>query len=884
MRFPCCDLRRLGLLRAAANPAVNAIEYLEVLDRLAPPGVPRQQTLLLRLLNPGFVIAPQQVRITGGERIRTVRVLWAAPGNALPALAEPSLAAAVVAATDDPARTLVLRTDSAGDFSHYTLQLVAAGGSTAPPPGFDLVLSVLEFSFKVECPSEFDCAMVPACPPTPPDKPAIDYLAKDYPGFRRLMLDRLALLAPGWTERSAADLGVALVEVLAYAADNLSYRQDAVANEAYLGTARKRVSVRRHARLVDYRMHDGCNARAWLQLQVRGGAFVLARGTPVFTRTAEVDPGLRPDSAGLRRLNDAGALVFETALTQTLDERNNRLLFYTWGQAGCCLPVGSTTATLRGRPPLARGDVLVLEEVASPTTADEANAPADADRSHRWAVRLTRVDATAVDPSGGLFDHPPNNAAVLLTRIEWERADALPFALCLDSLDHPGRVVSVARGNVVLADHGRTRRGVALPAVPVSTRRYAAVSAGSAGSAAAAACATEGGCDGSLPAKPVPVRYRPPLPDVPITQGFGLTELLAPLPSQRDAPFWPASLLLTLDVRHALPHVVLQRSGEPGLWRAVSDLLDSGPGGTQFTIETEHDGQSRLRFGDDQHGQRPNPGDLFTASYRVGNGTTGNVGAEALAHVLIDPAVYAVNAPLAAVPDADRIVAVRNPLAAAGGTDPEDVEAVRRDAPQAFRTQERAVTAADYAEVSQRSGEALRAAASFRWTGSWRTVFVTADRPGGAEVDAPFETRLRRHLERFRMAGYDLEVDAPRFTALELGLHICVAPGYFRAPVLQAVKQRLSSQQLADGTLGLFHPDNFSFGDPVYLSPIVAAAQAVPGVEAVRVERFGRLGNSSPVPLEEGVVTVGRLEVAQLANNPNFRERGVLRLRAGGGQ
>ena len=111
-----------------------------------------------------------------------------------------------------------------------------------------------------------------------------------------------------------------------------------------------------------------------------------------------------------------------------------------------------------------------------------------------------------------------------------------------------------------------------------------------------------------------------------------------------------------------------------------------------------------------------------------------------------------------------------------------------------------------------------------------------------------------------------------------MALHLCVAPEHFRAPVLQAVKERLSSMRLADGTLGLFHPDNFSFGDPVYLSRIIAAAQAVQGIEAVRVDRFGRLGDTSPQPLERGVVEIGRLENAQLANNPNFRERGVLTL------
>ena len=78
------------------------------------------------------------------------------------------------------------------------------------------------------------------------------------------MLDRLAITLPQWQERSPADLGVMLVELMAYAADHLSYYQDAIATEAYLGTARKRVSVRRHARLLDYLMNDGCNARVWV--------------------------------------------------------------------------------------------------------------------------------------------------------------------------------------------------------------------------------------------------------------------------------------------------------------------------------------------------------------------------------------------------------------------------------------------------------------------------------------------------------------------------------------------------------------------------------------------------------------------------------------------
>src|SRR5207244_8672857 len=108
-----------------------------------------------------------------------------------------------------------------------------------------------------DCPRDLGGGPACLCEPPVPPEPTIDYLAKDYASFRRLILDRLAVLMPGWTERHVPDLGIALVELLAYAGDYLSYYQDAVATEAYLDTARERISVRRHVRLVDYSLTEG---------------------------------------------------------------------------------------------------------------------------------------------------------------------------------------------------------------------------------------------------------------------------------------------------------------------------------------------------------------------------------------------------------------------------------------------------------------------------------------------------------------------------------------------------------------------------------------------------------------------------------------------------
>lgn len=103
MKYHCCDPRRLDVIKR--NGSANAIEFIEVLDRAAPPGAPRQQTLFVRLLRPGFVIAPDNLRIAGGERIRTVGVEWCAPAHALPPEAEPGL----VNTVNDKPRTLVDR-------------------------------------------------------------------------------------------------------------------------------------------------------------------------------------------------------------------------------------------------------------------------------------------------------------------------------------------------------------------------------------------------------------------------------------------------------------------------------------------------------------------------------------------------------------------------------------------------------------------------------------------------------------------------------------------------------------------------------------------------------------------------------------------------------
>ena len=845
MIYFCCDETRRNAVKD--HPTLNGIDFLDVVDNPADPPKERQRTLLVHFLKdlassppPSFKL--ENIRIEGGERRRNIAVtkITLAPGG--------------------KNNVVEVRVSEAGDFSTYTLRLVADRKHDDPPAGFDPILSAIDFSFKVACPTDFDCRQDETCPPEQLIEPEINYLAKDYASFRQLMLDRMSALMPQWTERNAADLGITLVELLAYVGDYLSYRQDAVATEAYLGTARRRVSVRRHARLVDYHMNDGSNARAWVQVQVSQDVAKLPKGTQIFSRLEGKQMLITPPSlsppfipADYEQAKAAQPIIFETMHDAKLFAAHNEMRFHTWGDERCCLPKGATRATLLNTHfrlnKLKAGDVIIFIEARNPENGIEE----EADPTHRHAVRLTKVKQ-ADDP---LFtDAVKKSEQLHVLNIEWSSEDALPFPLCLWTVSVGGdtsnkRPVSIALGNIVLADHGET----ILPGEPLGSVPDANPALDKASARGSNFCSEK-------TLQPTPPRFRPRLQKNPVTFAASFDPKKPPA---------SASAVMTWPVEEFLPEVTLasELDGVPDIWEPQRDLLNSSADKAEFVLEVESDNTASIRFGDDRFGKRPASGTSFTATYRVGNGVAGNVGAGALAHIVSSEAA---------------ITEVSNPLPARGGAEPESIERARQNAPSAFRTQERAVTPADYGEVAERHSGIQRAAATFRWTGSWRTVFLTVDRLGGLDVDAEFEDEMRAFLERYRMAGHDLELDGPRFVSLEIEMTVCVEPDYFRSDVRKALLEIFSRRKFADGTLGLFHPDNFTFGQTVYLSKLIAAAQEVEGVASVEVTKFQRQGVDSETGKDEGKLLMERLEIARLDNDPNFPDHGIFRLTLKGGR
>ncbi|BAY08536.1 putative baseplate assembly protein [Calothrix sp. NIES-2098] len=808
---------------------LNGIDYLEV----SPSG----NILSVYFIHPlpgqdngvpsSPVLNELNVEISGGQRLRNVQAI----------------------ALSAWANVLTVKLSDRGDFSTYTLRLVTSSSNSAPPLGFDPQLAQVNFSFRVESQSEFDCQPSPSPPPKAEPTPVIDYLAKDYASFRQLMLDRLSVTAPQWLERSPADLGIMLVEVLAYAADSLSYYQDAVATEAYLNTARRRVSIRRHARLLDYFLHDGCNARTWVAIQVQkssSGIKLLGPspqenrpGTQFLTRVEGLNSVLESVTE-LRTALNAGALVFEAMHDITVHQETNLLDFYTWGDNQCTLPIGATQATLKDpegvlykEKYLVKDDVLIFAEVKGV----ESGVPADADPRHRHPVRLTRVEGKQ-DPLFGNY----------ILEIEWSAEDALPFPLVISTVINDREIteVSVAWGNVVLVDHGLT--------VPQLDTKEEIV------------------FNEKLPEVPNIGKYRPRLQKGPLTQqgrvldGNNRWVAFDPKASAKSAQQW--------QMRDVRPSIWLQEQNDDGefRWYPQYDLLNSDRFARDFVVETEDDGRAYLRFGDDALGKRPEPGTKFWATYRFGNGRVGNVGADAIRHIFL-PRIDSKNA----------IANINNPLPAEGGIEPESIEQVRLLAPQAFREQQRAVTADDYAKITERFPGVQKAVATRRWTGSWYTIFITVDRKEGRQLDDTFKQQLSQFLERFRLAGHDLEINAPQFIPLDIAMTVRVAADYFRSNVKAALLETFNNTVLPDGQPGFFNPDRFSFAQPVYLSQVIAQAIKVTGVESVNVTRFKRWGQPARNERETGAITVAPLEIIRVDNDPSAPENGRIEFDMEGG-
>ena len=802
----------------------------------------------------------------------------------------------------------------------------------------------------VSCTIRFDIdgpAPIPvnaAVSPTPPATLAPSYLARDYEALRTLLLDRLTRDVPDWSEQHPADLVVMLIELFAFLGDDLSYYQDAVATEAYLETARRRTSIRRHARLVGYPFHEGCHARTWIDLQVNDDC-ELALGSASFTaQTPTQTVTFSPLHAALPRpyaVGETPAGQKSRGAVIPLRRAHNEIGIYSWGESTSYLPQGATEAALvepNGKNAallqLQTGDLLMFEE-----TQGADGGPAD--ETHRHVVRLTRVEST-IDPLFG--------RAIL--EVAWDELDALPFQLPVTTAAAPppaNPVCSVARANLVLVGEGRKIANEPLDLHPTSLDQpdltwscpYPDLDRVAVHQAALLRNLYHAWREQitrwrrrAQHGQPLNERQRAEL-----TRQFGegITDELGLKPAEETDPdeqagadataLWillaraddllesrihrlkvlsrlaaasgPLSGPVLAEIRHDWGEDVTQGldSHHPASWGPAADATTQDP----------TTAQPLLTLADED------PTDTQPATqWEI---TTGLVDAEPettrvvvemeenrSAGLRFNPATEP-HGPLAATyfvgngsagnvaaetitswngaPDA--VESVRNPLPATGGTDPETLDHARRAIPGAYlNNQPRALTPADYIRIASTVPGVRKAAATPSWSGNRLGIRVAVQPSAGEDPGRAVLQRVEHTLLPARRIGHDLSVTPPDYCPVAISLTLDLDAYAIRDTVREQIAELLSSGQLSNGQPAFFNPSHFTFGKSLYQSALIAAVQDAAGVVSVSVTELRFVKDGTPPVC--ATLDVSATAIIRCDNDPAAPENGYAHLTMVGGR
>jgi uncharacterized phage protein gp47/JayE len=263
--------------------------------------------------------------------------------------------------------------------------------------------------------------------------------------------------------------------------------------------------------------------------------------------------------------------------------------------------------------------------------------------------------------------------------------------------------------------------------------------------------------------------------------------------------------LFTADViAGSVEVVVTEASGISMIWTEVSSLLNSvGTARVYDTIVDEND-IMHIRFGDDVNGRIPPIGSEIVATYRVGIGTRGNVGAELITQLV---------APIAGMQS------VTNQQAAANGADAESIDSMRTSIPRSLTALQRAVTLPDYEALAIQVPGVAKAQAD---ASIYTTVLLYIAPVGGGVPTAELGDDVVDYFETRKLVNVTVVPLDPTYVGVNVSATVNVSDNYFQTQVRTAVEDAINN-------LLLF--ENVDFDQNVTISQIYHAIQGVEGVD-----------------------------------------------------
>ncbi|MBN3925391.1 putative baseplate assembly protein [Nostoc sp. NMS4] len=250
-------------------------------------------------------------------------------------------------------------------------------------------------------------------------------------------------------------------------------------------------------------------------------------------------------------------------------------------------------------------------------------------------------------------------------------------------------------------------------------------------------------------------------------------------------------------------------------WQKVENLIDLSPTDRAYITHTDSDGNTTIIFGNGEHGARlPSGIENVKAIYRTGTGKSGNVAAEKINQLAMQPL---------------GLSGVLNPIAATGGADPESDYEIRRNAPVSITSLNRAVSVQDYANFARTFTGIGKSNAQRLSNGSDQILHITI--AGADDIHIDRNSDLYRSfvqaLYQFGDPYQSLKIDMRELMLLIISANVRILANYQWSSVALEIRTALFDK---------FSFENQELGEDIVLSGVISTIQQVPGVDYVDVD------------------------------------------------
>jgi hypothetical protein len=323
--------------------------------------------------------------------------------------------------------------------------------------------------------------------------------------------------------------------------------------------------------------------------------------------------------------------------------------------------------------------------------------------------------------------------------------------------------------------------------------------------------------------------------------------------------------------------VYVQNGSVYELWNQVVHLADYGPNEAVYSVSTDADNYVFINFGDGISGAIPTIHSSIKAVYTVGGGISGNIN-------LVNSIRKVPGLTSSQVSALNSAISVTNTTVGVGGSDPEDNDTIRANAPLALTALNRAVTLKDYGNLALNVTSTGKANATAEVWNSV-TLYVAPKRNNGdgdffpGFSDDPYsggvltaewyslQTAVKEFLAEKTQIGVSLTVSPPTYIPISMGIQFTKLPQFTSSQVSANIKSAIVNGFSYNFTnfQDVINPEEFEFQ--------LKQVEGVANVKVTQVYRSGATAGRTILigaPNELFVFQEDNLSVTELSSDSSL--------------